>query len=73
MTDFLRWVGGRGPVSERCHAQLFVFLNDASSKWQRVCCEQVVGLEGMGERLKLGVVGVQRRDAANNQRSFDCL
>jgi len=48
MTDFFRWV--RRPVSGDFHAQFRVFLNDASSKWQRVGCEQVADLEGMGER-----------------------
>lgn len=63
----------RGPVSEGAHAQFQVFLNNASSKWQRVCCERVADLEGVGERLKALGVGVQRRDAANDRRRLRLL
>ena len=38
------------PVSGGFHAQFRDCLDDASSKWQRVGCERVADLEGMGER-----------------------
>ena len=38
------------PVSGGFHEQFLVFLDDASSNWQRVGCERVADLEGMGER-----------------------
>jgi hypothetical protein len=58
MTGFPVLRGKRGPVKEGINALFRVFLNDASSKWQRVSCGQVAGLERVRERLKSSGVGV---------------